>query len=145
MPGMPGARGFPPPTADFANLNIGLFNPFSQETRTPGAWPAEEPDYHAASQAKYKAAADVEAQLEQKEAELIQLHERLAHDHDAGQRSGGDGKPADGKQQSETEAAAWEAEKELEALAVVYERLRTEADEEFARELEEEEKRGVRG
>ncbi len=40
------------------------------------------------------------------------------------------------------EAEAVAVEKEIEELAKVMERLRTEADEEFARELMEEEERG---
>lgn len=159
MPGMSQSGPFPtPPPFPFFNHPPPLWDAGNSQgpiPRGPGAWPTDDKtDYndtatnHATSQAKYKAAKVLELQLEHKEAELMQLHEQLAREHDAGQgsNSGSGNKPTDGKNKaSEAETAAWEAEKEMEALAVAYERLLTEADEEFAKELGEEEKRRVRG
>jgi DNA repair ATPase RecN len=78
----------------------------------------------------------MEARVVEKEAELLQLHERIAEElHGAGKEKGSS------KMQAEAEAV----EREIEELARELERLRTEADEEFARELAEEEERRVRG
>ncbi|KAL2134115.1 hypothetical protein VTI74DRAFT_1002 [Chaetomium olivicolor] len=151
MPPMPGARGVDPtqqprsapPTTDWAN-NF----PFNFWNRTPGAWPSDDKKDsgieegvestadHAASQAKYRAAWEMEAKVVEKEAELIKLHERIAEELSAAESIQGP---------SKMEAEAMAVEKELEELAKQMEKLRTEADEEYARELAEEEERRVRG
>jgi hypothetical protein len=92
----------------------------------------------------------MEAKVAEKEAELVALHERIAEDYHyqpgGGSSSTGGEKPrGGGSGPSKMEAEAVAVEKEIEELAKVMEKLRTEADEEFARELMEEEERGVRG
>ncbi|KAL2016000.1 hypothetical protein VTK56DRAFT_4446 [Thermocarpiscus australiensis] len=134
----------PPPGMDFSSH----FNPWSRHQGSsrgaPGAWPTEEngnnnnslhPN-HAASQAKYKAARDVEEQVALKQAELLKLHERIAEEPGASR----DGKKGGGRP-AKLEVEALAVEKEIEALAGVMEKLRTEADEEYARELAAEETR----
>lgn len=86
---------------------------------------------HAASRAKYRAVAEAEERLEQKEAELFALHERIAEERSA--RGGGE------TSLSKAEVEALAVEREIDELGKTLERLRTEADEEFARELAEEE------
>ncbi|KAG7289754.1 hypothetical protein NEMBOFW57_006130 [Staphylotrichum longicolle] len=116
-----------------------------------GAYPA--------SQAKYQAAWEMEAKVAEKEAELLALHERIVEEQQhnietqtqrqaekssssgKGEKGGGSG----GAGPSKMEAEAVAVEREIEELARVMERLRTEADEEFARELAEEEERAYRG
>jgi predicted nucleic acid-binding Zn-ribbon protein len=104
------------------------------------------PEYTAAataSQAKYQAAWEMEARVAEKEAELLQLHERIAEEQQ--NRSGGSGEKETEKGASKVQAEAEAVEREIEELAREMERLRTEADEEFAKELAEEEERRVRG
>jgi hypothetical protein len=170
---MPGTYGQPPhgdthhprsapPTTEFANPLFNLWGGGGHNTnntnQTPGAWPSDNnhnhtpndegiastapPPAYTPSQAKYKAAWDMEAKVAEKEAELLKLHERIAEGYGG---SGGQGEKGTdgGPSKLETEAVA--VEREVEELARAMERLRTEADEEFARELAEEEERGFRG
>lgn len=114
-----------------------------------GAYPA--------SQAKYQAAWEMEAKVAEKEAELLALHERIVEEQQhnietqtqrqAEKSSSGKGEKGGGSGAgpSKMEAEAVAVEREIEELARVMERLRTEADEEFARELAEEEERAYRG
>jgi hypothetical protein len=109
-------------------------------------------------QAKYKAAGDVEAKIMDKEAELLKLHERiveerLAANANAGQYGGSsssssskgdDGSEKEKHGPSKMEAEVLAVQKEIDGLARTMEKLRTEADEEFARELAEEEQRQAR-
>ncbi|KAK3905120.1 hypothetical protein C8A05DRAFT_13049 [Staphylotrichum tortipilum] len=100
------------------------------------------------SAGKYQAAWVVEARVAEKEAELVALHERIAEDYHYRDNSGSGEKARGGGStgpSSKMDAEAVAVEKEIEELARVMERLRTEADEEFARELAEEEERGLRG
>ncbi|KAK4158545.1 hypothetical protein C8A00DRAFT_10704 [Chaetomidium leptoderma] len=164
-PPMPhfGARGMdqqqPQPHAAPAN---DIFNLWGANNRTPGAWPGDEKNSNSnhndegvesvvnhatsqanyaasqanytASQAKYEAAWNLEAKVADKEAELLKMHERIAEDHT------GDGGGEKGPSKMEVEA--WAVEKEIEALAKAMELMRTQADEEYARELAAEEERG---
>jgi hypothetical protein len=159
-----------PPTTEFANPLFNLWggggghNTNTNNTNQPPcAWPSDNnnhkhtpndegiastgpPPAYTASQAKYKAAWDMEAKVAEKEAELLKLHERIGEGYSAGSGGGGGGQGETGKEgpsKLETEAVA--VEREVEELARAMERLRTEADEEFARELAEEEERGFRG
>ncbi|KAK4201420.1 hypothetical protein QBC40DRAFT_278180 [Triangularia verruculosa] len=92
----------------------------------PGAWPQESDNTTPpeSSAAKYKQADAIESQISAKYADLLTLQERIS----------GPGFP-----KAEDEKAAIGLEKEIEDLAVEMERLRTEGDEEFARELAKEE------
>lgn len=109
--------------------------------RTPGAWPGEEGvvehgNAYKISTAKYEEAEAVEIQVAAKEEELLKVHEAIALE--AGRnRKGGEGK-------STAEKDALKIEKEIEELGKTLDRLRTEADEAFAKELAEEEQRGYR-
>ncbi|KXX81947.1 hypothetical protein MMYC01_201129 [Madurella mycetomatis] len=106
------------------------------------------------SREKYKAASDLEAELMVKEAELFRLHEAIALEQTARESGGSGGRPppyrdtdGDGdceKKLSDKEREALAMQTEIEALAATMETLRTEADEEFARELAEEETRRAR-
>ncbi|KAK4121314.1 hypothetical protein N657DRAFT_635898 [Parathielavia appendiculata] len=143
----------------------------------PGAWPGghgDPPHYdshhhdegvepvsgvgYPESQAKYQAAWEMEARVAEKEAELLQLHERIAEEeqeqaqeqeqqHGAAAASDGvdEKEKRKGGQKSKIHAEAEAVEREIEELAREMERLRTEADEEFARALAEEEERRFRG
>ncbi|KAK4448260.1 hypothetical protein QBC34DRAFT_407839 [Podospora aff. communis PSN243] len=112
---------------------------------TPGAWPGDDYSvdrHHHHSQAKYKAAADLEAQVIAKEAELLKMHEAIALGEEERRRSG-QSVPGDHKVQTDVETNTLRLETEIEALARSMAQLRTEADEEYARELAEEERRGA--
>ncbi|KAK3358893.1 hypothetical protein B0T25DRAFT_78999 [Lasiosphaeria hispida] len=121
--------------------------PITMHDRTPGAWPGDEgivsteENQHRASQAKYRAADDLEARVALKESELLRLHEAVAREQEAAYRAGeaarGDVKAKPGAEQN-----ALALEREIDGLARDMARMRTEADEEFARELAEEERRG---
>jgi hypothetical protein len=156
-----------PPTTEFTNPLFNLWGGGGHNTnntnQAPGAWPSDNnhnhvpndegiastapPPSYTASQAKYQAAWDMEAKVAEKEAELLKLHERIAEGYSVEDRSGGGSgqgeKGTEGPSKIETEALA--VEREVEELARAMERLRTEADEEFARELAKEEERGFRG
>jgi hypothetical protein len=173
---MPGTYGQPPhgdthprsapPTTEFANPLFNLWGGGGHNTnntnQTPGAWPSDNnhnhtpndegiastapPPAYSPSQAKYKAAWDMEAKVAEKEAELLKLHERIAEGYSAASGGGGGGQGETGKEgPSKLETEALAVGREVEELARAMERLRTEADEEFARELAEEEERGFRG
>ena len=108
---------------------------------TPGAWPGDNHGvdrHHEVSQAKYKAAMDIEARVIAKEAELLKLHEAIALEEEK-KRTSGQSQKGDHKAQLGVEHGL---ETEIEELGRVMARLRTEADEEYARELAEEERRG---
>ncbi|KAK1756850.1 hypothetical protein QBC47DRAFT_377834 [Echria macrotheca] len=116
----------------------------------PGAWPQENLDTlgpsHRASQAKYRAAEGLEKQIAAKEAELLRVHEAIARGEEEARNrgSGSDNKNQGGgdhKIQTPAETNAFRLETEIEALGRSMAQLRTEADEEFARELAEEEQR----
>ncbi|VBB76405.1 Putative protein of unknown function [Podospora comata] len=98
----------------------------------PGAWPQESDNATPPepSAAKYKRADEIEDEITAKYSDLLSLQEKIS----------GPGFP-----KAEDEKAAIGLEKEIEELAVEMERLRTEADEEFARELarEEESRHGL--
>ncbi|KAK0635883.1 hypothetical protein B0T17DRAFT_517555 [Bombardia bombarda] len=113
---------------------------------------------HQASQAKYKAAEALEAKVVQKEEELMEMHERMALEDQAFalaelDRGGGGEKGNHGSDEKNTAAGSGGArtnsymvkarrlEEELIALSESLERLRTEADEEYAKELGAEEVR----
>lgn len=89
---------------------------------------------------KYKAAEEVEGRLNEKEIELARLHERMALQLQERGSETGNGWPS-----AEQEKEVLRMEREIEELGLSYEKLRTEADEEFARELAEEEERGGGG
>ncbi|KAK0619246.1 hypothetical protein B0T14DRAFT_203438 [Immersiella caudata] len=111
---------------------------------TPGAWPGDDHGVdrqHQHSQAKYKAAADLEAQVIAKEVELLKMHEAIALEEEkwrSGHKVNGDHKI-----QTDVETKTLQLETEIEALARSMAQLRTQADEEYARELAEEERRGA--
>ncbi|KAK0652981.1 hypothetical protein B0T16DRAFT_407181 [Cercophora newfieldiana] len=110
---------------------------------TPGAWPNDDHGIdrqHRPSQAKYKAAADLEAQVVAKESELIRVHEAIVLEEEEKRNTGRGG--GDHKMQTDAETKVHRLECEIEALARSMAQLRTEADEEFARELADEERRG---
>lgn len=118
----------------------------SGQPQAPGAWPTEHNDrndttIHVASQAKYKAANDLEEQLVQKETELFKLHEAvaLAADADADARSSSLGNhstsDAPSAKNEKQRLAARDLEEEIEDLAKRMALMRTEADAEYAREL----------
>jgi hypothetical protein len=112
---------------------------------TPGAWPGDDHGVdrqHHHSQAKYKAAADLEAQVIAKEAELLKMHEAIALEEEEKRRNG-QRAHGDHKMQTDLETNTLHLETEIEALARSMAQLRTEADEEYARELAEEERRGA--
>ena len=106
----------------------------SQE-RFPGTWPedVEEPsalnDLHKVSQAKYQAAENVQKQLVQKRANLAKFKD---------QQSGGDKGDA---VRASVEGVLHGFEVEIEALEQTVQRLNLDADETYARELEEEDRR----
>ncbi|KAM7207580.1 hypothetical protein V8F20_002058 [Naviculisporaceae sp. PSN 640] len=116
--------------------------------QAPGAWPSEhnnnndDPITHRASQAKYKAADDLEEQLIQKETELFKLHEAIAlaadADADAGSCSSRSHPASSDAPSAKTEKqrlAARDLEEEIEGLAQRMALMRTEADAEYAKEL----------
>jgi len=110
----------------------------------PGAWPSDEHGvnrHHRPSQAKYKAAADLEAQVVAKEAELIKMHEAVALEEEQKRNSGRTG-GGDHKMQTNVETNVYRLECEIEALSRSMTQLRTQADEEYARELADEDRRG---
>lgn len=107
----------------------------------PGAWPTEGVQ-HRASQQKYKTAADLELQMMKKEMELIKLHEAIALEEDEMRKARGEkGATGDHKLQTSTEHDVLRLETEIEALGRSMTQLKVEADEDFARELAEEEQR----
>ncbi|KAK4249076.1 hypothetical protein C7999DRAFT_13007 [Corynascus novoguineensis] len=168
MPPMPHMPHPPPPPAmpphpAMPHGQYPFFNhhPWDEHTRgVPGARLADDAYYaagvsdesvgpfpgttgYAASQAKYQAAWEMEARVAEKEAELLKLHERIAQDQSIGGGTSGEEKgQAAGPSKMEAEAAA--VEREIDELAREMERLRTEADEEFARELAAEEEKAAR-
>lgn len=114
------------------------------QDRTPGAWPTEEAGIdpaHRVSYARYKAAEDFETQVAIKESELLNLYTAIANSHDALDRSGREELARELRQR---EAQAVGLQQEIESLAKSMERMRTEGDEEYSKELAEEEKRGSR-
>ncbi|KAK0720895.1 hypothetical protein B0H67DRAFT_577650 [Lasiosphaeris hirsuta] len=133
IPMHPGTVGHPP-------------GPITMLDRTPGAWPGDEgvigteESQHRASQAKYRAADNLEVHVALKESQLLRLHETIALEREAANRAGearGDVKAKPGAEQD-----ALALEREIDGLSRDMARMRTEADEEFARELAEEERRG---
>ncbi|KAK3996708.1 hypothetical protein QBC44DRAFT_317420 [Cladorrhinum sp. PSN332] len=103
----------------------------------PGAWPSSSPALPVPSPisaSKYKAADEISDQLSTKEAELLKLHESIALELE--NSPSGSGWPS-----AEKEKEVLKMEREIEELGVSLEKLRTEADEEFARELAMEEER----
>lgn len=147
MPPMPHG-GIPPPPGYDTPWNTREVDD-GTTARTPGAWPSDDKHQHQdehdegvaaypASQAKYQAAWEMEAKVAEKEAELTALHERLVEEEHHQDNNGKGG-------MSKMEAEAVAVEREIEELGRQLERLRTEADEEFARELEKEEERAYRG
>ena len=116
--------------------------------RTPGAWPdqfygIDGDDTHRASLAKYKVVRDLEAQIAGKESELIGVHEAITLEDEEKRHAGGKGS-RDGKGQTRLETDAVTLENEIEALSRSMNQLRTEADEEFVKEMvaDEERKQG---
>jgi hypothetical protein len=108
--------------------------------RFPGAWPEDDVvdvQAHAVSQAKYKAAQDLEQRVAQKEVELGKLHEKMSQDLDREDSSRG----GVSKQSLKYETQLHSIEVEMEALQKNVEKLRLEADEDYARELSEIERR----
>ncbi|KAK3942252.1 hypothetical protein QBC46DRAFT_256774 [Diplogelasinospora grovesii] len=107
----------------------------------PGAWPDNnnnnDASNHRASETKYREAENLESQLEQKEVELIRVHERMAHVWDEESNHAEKSKSV-----LELTTRQSQLERELESLTQSMTRLRTEADAEFARELAQEEERG---
>lgn len=101
---------------------------------------------HRASQAKYRAADELEEQLIQKETELFKLHEAiaLAADADAdgdagssfsaGRNTSAAGNPRSAKNEKQR-LAARDLEEEIHDLGKRMALMRTEADAEYAREL----------
>ena len=160
MPPMPHG-GIPPPPGYDSPWNTraaGGEGDDAATSRTPGAWPSDDKHQHhenqhdegvaayPVSQSKYQAAWEMEAKVAEKEAELLALHERLVEDeHHGNGGGGGNGKGNGGGGLSKMEAEAVAVEREIEELARELERLRTDADEEFARELEKEDERAYRG
>lgn len=160
----------PPNPADLVQPLLNLWNRSTNNNRQAGTSPAasEDPnaqppaysrgwgpsssDYHqphdpyASSQAKYRLAEEAEARVIEKEAELERLHEAiaLAAETGTGQGSSSNGKAAASGGVLKLEAEAQAVERELAELVKEMERLRTEADEEFAKELAREEERALR-
>lgn len=115
--------------------------------RTPGAWPdqfygVDGDDAHRASLAKYKAVRDLEAKIAGKESELIGVHEAITLEEEKRHAGGKGGRDEKGQSKLETEAVT--LENEIEALSRSMNQLRTEADEEFVKEMvaDEERKQG---
>jgi hypothetical protein len=78
----------------------------------------------------------------EKEMELIQLHEAIALEEDEMRKAGqGKGASGDYKLQTNTEHDVLRLETEIEALGRSMTQLRIEADEDFARELADEDQR----
>ncbi|KAK3327136.1 hypothetical protein B0T19DRAFT_420873 [Cercophora scortea] len=132
----------PPPPNPFSTNNNNPNAPPGSWPTTPNTDPTTAPPR--ASQTKRQAAEEVEAQVIQKEAELVQLHETIAREQEEHELelSRNRGVEADGKTPTSPSARELETmrmEQEVERLARDMVRLRTEADEEFARELAEEE------
>ncbi|KAB5525634.1 hypothetical protein GE09DRAFT_476908 [Coniochaeta sp. 2T2.1] len=121
----------------------------------PGAWPGQDsfaddddneeyearhgtprpsgPGPHRASSAKYAAAEDLAAKIEEKENELVGLHEDIAREDE--EKNGGWG--GNEKVLSAKAQKARAVEQTIEELGRQLERARMEADAEFARELAE--------
>ncbi|KAK1836002.1 hypothetical protein QBC39DRAFT_340193 [Podospora conica] len=120
-------------------------------SRTPGAWPdqfygIDGDDAYRASREKYKVVRDLEDKIAGKESELIGVHEAITLE-DEEKRQGGEKGKGKEKGQSKLETDAITLENEIEALTRSMNQLRTEADEEFAKELvaDEERKQGGMG
>jgi len=106
---------------------------------TPGAWPGQfygidDDDAHHASLTKYKVVKDLEAKIFSKESELLKVHEAITLDEEEKRHAGGEGSKGK-KPQTRLETDALTLENEIEALTRSMKQLRTEADEEFAREI----------
>lgn len=144
-----GGAGYPP-------RGPGGFPDGRRSAPPPGAWPAEqehgvesggqnqgssdrrpsaETGPHRSSGVKYAAAEDLRREIEGKEEELWRLHEEISRE-DAGRDEKKTG-TGDEKVQSESARRAREVESEIENLGRALERVRMEADAEFARELAE--------
>ncbi|KAL1869430.1 hypothetical protein VTK73DRAFT_3134 [Phialemonium thermophilum] len=107
----------------------------------PGAWNSstEGVETYPASLAKYRAAEELERQVMAKEEELRKVHEQLVQEDEA-RRTSCDPR-GDEKAALRGQLSAERIELEIEDLQRDLERLRVEADAEFARELAEEETR----
>jgi collagen type V/XI/XXIV/XXVII alpha len=83
----------------------------------------------------------LERDIVAKEAELSKVHENLAREDEENERESGRGKGkstgSDEKVQSQHALKARALEEEIESLGRQLERVRMEADEEFAREIAE--------
>ncbi|KAJ9157150.1 hypothetical protein NKR19_g3818 [Coniochaeta hoffmannii] len=136
-----GFRGGPPGYFPFDNSG-----PFGVPPPAPGAWPSDKGQEagvqtragetagpHRGSSARYAAAEELEREIERKEKELWALHERIAREDEEGR---GQGK-GDEKVVSENARKAREVEAEVKEMGRRLERVRIEADAEFARELAE--------
>ncbi|KAK4224426.1 hypothetical protein QBC38DRAFT_371125 [Podospora fimiseda] len=108
----------------------------------PGAWPSVSsplvPVPSPISASKYKAADEISDQLAAKEAELLRLHESIALELENSLSEAC-------WPSAEQEKEALRMEREIEELGLNLEKLRTEADEEFARELAMEEEKQQHG
>ncbi|KAK0726978.1 hypothetical protein B0T26DRAFT_639770 [Lasiosphaeria miniovina] len=154
-----GTTSYFPPGAWGANATT-MGSPWDSSAanhRPAGSWPTDDNDInvnsYGASQAKYQAARELEAQVARKEAELLALHEILAleQEQEAAQwakksnssssSSSSNNSNSNAASRSPTELAALQMERDIDALAADLDRLRTEADEAFARELEAEDRR----
>jgi len=119
-------------------------------SRTPGAWPGQfygidGDDTYGASLAKYKVVRDLEAKIANKEFELLGVHQAISLDEEEKQPAGGESSHGesnrDGKGQTKLETEASTLENEIDALTRSMKQLRTEADEEFAKEMAADEER----
>ncbi|KAK3681458.1 hypothetical protein B0T22DRAFT_473582 [Podospora appendiculata] len=136
--GPPGGVNQPPNPFSNTNNNQNQTHPHAP----PGSWPTtNEPDRTTpprASVTKRKAAEDVEAQVIRKEAELVQLRASIAREQEEEEEAGRNRGDSKTRASSTRELETLRMEEEVERLARDMVRLRTEADEEFARELAEE-------
>ncbi|KAJ9156541.1 hypothetical protein NKR23_g950 [Pleurostoma richardsiae] len=135
--------------------------PHHGDDKFPGTWPSDAEDaggdaaHHAASRAKYQAVQSLHGELDQKKAELARLKEQQrvqaeqeriqAEQQQQQQQKGEEGKPVGvedtNRSGHETEGTVRGLELELQALEKTVEKLNLEADEEYARELAQEEER----